>query len=440
MPHHPFPLPQDTMRYALPVSLLLAGVAAAQGSDTCSTPLTVTGAGPHAFDTTGATTDGQPDLLCDFFGNQDIFDDVWFEWTAQDNAEHVISLCGSTGDTKAAVYTDGCAGLILACNDDACGLISELTFTAVAGQTYDIRVGNYAAGGAAFGSFTVTPYVLTQNPANGHFYLVVNANISWIDARTEAETSLLQGTPGHLVTITDQAELDWILNNLTLQRPWIGLFQNTASPSYSEPGGGWEWVTGEPMTFLPWSPGEPNNNSASGGAEDYAEMFVNGKWNDAELNHAVTTQYIIEWESGTIGTTYCTSNPNSTGVNSSLSAAGSVEVSSNDLTLTAADLPPSSFGFFLASQTQGAVANPGGSEGVLCLGGAIGRFVGPGQIKNSGSNGEFSLALDLTALPSPTGFVTAMPGETWNFQAWHRDAVGGSAVSNFTDGLSTTLQ
>ena len=115
-------------------------------------------------------------------------------------------------------------------------------------------------------------------------------------------------------------------------------------------------------------------------------------------------------------------------------------VTSNDLTLTAADLPPSSFGFFLASQTQGAVANPGGSEGVLCLGGAIGRFVGPGQIKNSGSNGEFSLALDLTALPSPTGFVAAMPGETWNFQAWHRDSVGGNAVSNFTDGLSTTLQ
>ena len=251
------------MRFVLPVSLLIAGIASAQGSDTCSTPQTAAGVGPHAFDTLGATTDGQPDLLCDFFGSQDIFDDVWFEWTAQDNGDHVISLCGSTGDTKAAVYTDGCAGLILACNDDACGLISELTFTAVAGQTYDIRVGNYAPGGAALGSFTVIPDLPAQNPANGHFYQVVNANISWIDARTEAETSLLQGTPGHLVTITDQAELDWILNNLTPQRPWIGLFQNTASPSYSEPGGGWEWVTGEPATFLNWAPGEPNNISAS---------------------------------------------------------------------------------------------------------------------------------------------------------------------------------
>ena len=331
------------------------------------------------------------------------------------------------GDTKTAVYTDGCAGLILACNDDACGLVSEVRFPAVAGQTYDIRIGNFAVGGGSNGSFTVVPDLPTQNPSNGHFYRVVSTSLSWIDARAAAETTLFQGMPGHLVTISDQAELDWILNNLSPQRPWIGLFHNTNSPNYSEPGGGWEWVTGEPATFLNWFPGEPNNNSASGGPENYAEMFGNGQWNDAELNHTFTTVHHRVGERH-IGTTYCTSNPNSTGVTSSLSAAGSLAVSNNDLTLTAADLPPSSFGFFLASQTQGSVANPGGSEGILCLGGAIGRFVGPGEIKNSGANGDFSLALDLTALPSPTGFVVAFPGETWNFQAWHRDSVGGNAV------------
>ena len=428
------------MRFTLPVALVLSGVAAAQGSDSCSTPQAVNGAGPFAFDTTGATTDGQPDLLCDFFGNSDILDDVWFRWTAQDTAEHVVSLCGSAGDTKVAVYTDGCAGLILSCNDDSCGLISSVTFSAVAGQTYDIRVGNFAAGGASSGSFTVLPDIPLQNPSNGHYYRVVDANLSWLDARAAAETTLFQGTPGHLVTISDQAELDWILANLSPQRPWIGLFHDTSSPNYSEPGGGWEWVTGEPATFTNWFPGEPNNTSASGGPEDYAEMFASGEWNDAELNHSFTSQYIVEWDSGSIGTTYCNSLANSTGAISSLSASGSVVVTTNDLTLTAADLPTFSFGFFLASQTQGNVPNPGGSEGVLCLGGAIGRFVGPGEIKNSGSGGEFSLTLDLTRIPSPTGFVTALPGETWNFQAWHRDSVGGVAVSNFTDGLSASLQ
>jgi len=101
-------------------------------------------------------------------------------------------------------------------------------------------------------------------------------------------------------------------------------------------------------------------------------------------------------------------------------------------------MPLNAFGFFLASRTQGAVNQPGGSQGVLCLGGAIGRYVGPGQIKNSGATGSFSLAIDNTRLPTPTGPVAGVVGETWNFQAWYRDAVGGTATSNFTNGLAVT--
>ena len=79
------------------------------------------------------------------------------------------------------------------------------------------------------------------------------------------------------------------------------------------------------------------------------------------------------------------------------------------------------------------------SQGVLCLGGAIGRYVGPGEILNSGSGGSFSLQLDLGQTPSPTGFVSIQAGETWNFTAWHRDAVGGTTTSNFTDGLEVVF-
>ena len=109
------------------------------------------------------------------------------------------------------------------------------------------------------------------------------------------------------------------------------------------------------------------------------------------------------------------------------------------MTLRASSLPQNAFGFFLVSDTQGFTANPGGSQGDLCLGGSIGRYVGPGQIQSSGSTGTFSLEIDLGALPTPTGSVSAMPGETWNFQAWHRDSVGGSAVSNFTGAVAVPL-
>ena len=110
------------------------------------------------------------------------------------------------------------------------------------------------------------------------------------------------------------------------------------------------------------------------------------------------------------------------------------------VTLVANQLPQQVTGFFLASRTQEFTANPGGSHGDLCVGGEIGRFVGPGQIQNSGSSGTFQLALDLTRTPQPTGFVSVTPSETWNFQAWHRDSSVGIPLSNFTDAVSVTFQ
>jgi hypothetical protein len=137
---------------------------------------------------------------------------------------------------------------------------------------------------------------------------------------------------------------------------------------------------------------------------------------------------------------YCTpAVPNSTGQPGVLSVTGSYAAGANDLTVEASQLPPNSFGFFLTSRSQGLVMGPGGSQGDLCLGGAIGRYVGPGQIMNSGSAGAFSLALDLTMVPTPTGFVAVQPGDIWNFTAWHRDAVSGAATSNFTDAVSVTF-
>jgi hypothetical protein len=47
--------------------------------------------------------------------------------------------------------------------------------------------------------------------------------------------------------------------------------------------------------------------------------------------------------------------------------------------------------------------------------------------------------LNLTQTPSPTGFVAIAPGETWHFQTWHRDSVGGLPASNFTNALTVSF-
>ena len=146
-------------------------------------------------------------------------------------------------------------------------------------------------------------------------------------------------------------------------------------------------------------------------------------------------------EPTSIGSSYCSVNPNSTGALGELEAFGLSAVSNNNVTLTASQLPAGTFGFFITSLDQGFVMNPGGSLGNLCLAGAIGRYVGPGQIMNSGPGQTFSLQLDLTQVPQPTGPVAVSAGQTWNFQTWYRDTTpGGAAASNFTNGLEVMFQ
>ncbi len=138
-----------------------------------------------------------------------------------------------------------------------------------------------------------------------------------------------------------------------------------------------------------------------------------------------------------IGTTYCSpNNGNSTGLPAIITAIGSLDVLLNDFALNGNQLPMGQFGYFLTSQTQGFVPFPGGSQGVLCLSGTIGRPAGP--VFNSGADGVGSVQVDLTLLPL-TPPVAAMPGETWNFQAWYRD-VNPAPTSNFTDAVAVTFQ
>ena len=152
-------------------------------------------------------------------------------------------------------------------------------------------------------------------------------------------------------------------------------------------------------------------------------------------------QVLAEGATGPLGTRYCTpAQLNSFGIAAEISALGSRSVAANDVSLRAASLPPNTFGYFLTSRDRGFVLSPGGSQGNLCLGGGIGRYRGAGQVQNSGAAGAFTLAIDLTRTPTPSGLVAIAPGETWHFQCWYRDSLLGFPSSNFTDGLTVVFQ
>jgi Lectin C-type domain len=89
----------------------------------------------------------------------------------------------------------------------------------------------------------------TYNPANGHNYYLVGAN-TWTLAQN---ASLSLG--GNLVTINDAAENAWLKSNFLDPNPsinpWIGLQD-------LDNNGAWQWISGEPVSYLNWAPGEPN--------------------------------------------------------------------------------------------------------------------------------------------------------------------------------------
>ncbi len=140
-----------------------------------------------------------------------------------------------------------------------------------------------------------------------------------------------------------------------------------------------------------------------------------------------------------LGTSYCAAVVNSTGAAAAMSASGTTVAAANDVTLHTTNLPLNTFGMFVNSQTQGSTPGAGGSQGTLCLGGAIGRHIGAGEIVNSGVTGEVSLALDLSSIPTPGGNVSVLAGETWNYQLWFRD-INPTATSNYSDGYAITFE
>ncbi len=120
-------------------------------------------------------------------------------------------------------------------------------------------------------------------------YYISNNNYSWFEARDIAINYL-----GHLATLTSYQEdtavsnrINYLYSNLLFPlnnngnngECFIGLFQDVNSPTYSEPNGGWQWITGELYSYTDWYPGEPNNNSLN---SEYGTTNWNNtkQWND----------------------------------------------------------------------------------------------------------------------------------------------------------------
>jgi S1-C subfamily serine protease len=131
---------------------------------------------------------------------------------------------------------------------------------------------------------------------NGHDYAVLRTKSSmpWEIARQLAARMKYKGRRGHLVTITTPEEAAFV--SAYFQKPpdegwYVGGYQDTKAQDYSEPGGGWRWVTGEPFRYARFAAGEPNDTT---GGSNVINLFADGTWNDCADGDA--NGFIIEFE------------------------------------------------------------------------------------------------------------------------------------------------
>jgi hypothetical protein len=168
-----------------------------------------------------------------------------------------------------------------------------------------------------------TPQSLHAEPVEfsgtGNYYDYVLGQMDWDEALAAADALSYQGYPGHLVTITTQAENDFIsaafASGVAQYFAWIGGYEPFDD-------GAWFWAAGPesgvqfaeeatplpPYNYANWGGLEPNDHSAG---EDFAAInlgseFANvlpGEWIDSPNPNPSDPifGYIVEYETGDVG-------------------------------------------------------------------------------------------------------------------------------------------
>ncbi|MDG1983745.1 MAG: VCBS repeat-containing protein, partial [Planctomycetota bacterium] len=355
--------------------------------------------------------------------------DIWYSFRPVFDGPASVSTCGAASyDTTLEVYSGDCGALVSeTCNDDFAGCggsTSEVHFTATAFTSYYVRVAGFddATGTGTLVAVYPTAYVnddcagalpigIGETPYNNeraadsgveNCVLLCEANDLWFSYTALGDGPVTIDLSG---SSYDTAAAVWTGNCSALIQ--VDCDDNGGSGATSL------------LSF-----------SAAAGTTYYLQV---GGYYYQEGDGVICVNEGI-------GSIVCLGNPNSTGVGAVLIARGSVAVADDDTTLEVSGLPQDRTVLFVNSRDTVLVANPGGSQGDLCIGSlAMGRHLD--DIANSGATGSASLTLDQADVPTNLGSTAVVAGETWFWQAWYRDVdTSGAPSSNFSSALGVTFQ
>ncbi len=428
-------------------------------NDDCATPTVIAGAGPHAFNNAGDTTgaQGQNEALCYFFGSTTVDRDLWYTWTAPTSDNYQVRTCTQTTvDTKLAVYPGaGCPidGTSIACNDDACGLQSALTFAAVAGSTYTIQLGTFPGAAGGNGTFSID----AVPPGSGSDNCATAEAISGTGLFSFTQVGATTGTEGQNEALCYAFSTSGIGSDVwyVWTAPCTGTATLTtcggattdtkiaAYPGNTCPIDGTSLACNDDFCGLQSSIDFPVTMGSTYMLQ--IGSFPGGSTGSGQftLSCSGPSSPAVDFCNGDGSGTLCPCGNNNDGSNGvagcsnsagagggKLAASGTASIAAGDLVLAGSTLQTGQAGLYL----QGNNATGGGNgvtfgDGLRCAGGGVVRL----QVRNSGMTGSSFTTVNIGAV----GGVA--PGDVKRYQLWFRDTAGpcGSGF-NFTNGLEVT--
>lgn len=115
-----------------------------------------------------------------------------------------------------------------------------------------------------------------------HRYLLVEDPVTWKEAKAACEA-----IGGHLVTIGNKSENDFVRSLAAGKSVWLGLTDEGKDGKY-------RWIDGLAVRFTGWSPGEPNHLN---GMERFGSLRQNyGDYGWTDEDGQTPSGFICEWD------------------------------------------------------------------------------------------------------------------------------------------------
>ncbi len=251
--------------------------AAAQSppGDECDNAILI-GAGTHVGTTVGMSPG--PEFACAV----DDTVDFWYRYPAAYSC-NLARVCGALR-WYVSIY-DACDGEFVACSVGESCFSGGAPWLGTPGHEYMIRVAADDGRAGAFRLFLGTSPTTRDsayNPRNNSLYFLLSP-ADWECAEEYAHT-----LEGHLATIDDAAENQWVRSNL-LQGPSAAIGLNDFAVE-----GEFRWASGAAVGFTNWAPGQPDD----AGNEDAVVIDnATGLWSDV-AGTLVSANSVVEVESG----------------------------------------------------------------------------------------------------------------------------------------------